>query len=291
MEIVVAEPHGMCSGVARALRIADKALAESPGEPLWCFHELVHNEHVVAGLRARGARFVNDLAAIPAGGRVLFSAHGVSPAVREAARARGLRVIDATCPFVAKVHREALAFARRGLPIALVGHRGHDEVVGVLGEAPERIRVVETTADAEALRTDFPEAVDVAVLSQTTVSRAMVEARVGDLRALGFVPCFPDRRDICTATQERQDAVRALAARADRFLVLGSRTSSNSKRLVEVAESAGCPATLLASPDELGALDLTGVRTLALTSGASTPEHVLDALRARLTADNGTGEV
>ena len=282
MRLLVAQPHGLCSGVARALRIADDALAASPGETLWCYHQLVHNEHVVAGLRARGARFVDDLADVPEGARVLFSAHGVSPAVRAQARARGLRVIDATCPFVAKVHREALTFARRGLPIALVGHKGHDEVVGVLGEAPERIRVVETQADAAALRADFPAAREVAVLSQTTVSHDMVEARLADLRALGLAPLLPDRRDICTATQERQDAVRALASQADRFIVLGSRTSSNSKRLAEVAQSAGCPATLIASPDELDGLDLSGVRTLALTSGASTPESLLDALRARL---------
>ena len=167
-------------------------------------------------------------------------------------------------------------------PPQVVGHKGHDEVVGVLGEAPARIRVVETQADAAALRADFPAAREVAVLSQTTVSQDMVEARLADLRALGLAPLLPDRRDICTATQERQDAVRALASQADRFLVLGSRTSSNSKRLAEVAQSAGCPATLIASPDELDGLDLSGVRTLALTSGASTPESLLDALRARL---------
>lgn len=282
MRVLVAQPHGLCSGVARALRIALGALAERPGETLWCFHELVHNEHVVAGLRARGARFVDDLAQVPRGARVLFSAHGVSPAIRAQAEARGLEVVDATCPFVGKVHAEARAYAAQALPIALVGHKGHDEVVGVLGEAPERIRVVETRADAAALRADFPDADEVAVLSQTTVSQDMVEARVADLRALGLTPRFPDRRDICTATQERQDAVRALAREADHILVLGSRNSSNSRRLAEVAQTAGCPATLLAGPDELDALDLAGVRTLGLTSGASTPEELLDALRRRL---------
>lgn len=284
MQVLVADPHGMCSGVARALRIAAQTLAERPGETLWCYHKLVHNEHVVSELRARGARFVDDLEEIPEGARVLFSAHGVSPAVREQAAARRLRVVDATCPFVAKVHAEARAYAARGLPIALVGHKGHDEIVGVLGEAPERIRVVETAQDAQTLRDDFPEAREVALLSQTTVSQAMVEARLADLRALGLEPLLPDRRDICTATQERQDAVRALAARADRILVLGSPTSSNSKRLVEVAETAGCPATLIASPEDLGTLDLSGVRVLGLTSGASTPESLLHDLLARLGA-------
>ncbi len=284
MQILVATPHGMCSGVARALRIAAKALEDAPGETLWCYHKLVHNEHVVNDLRARGARFVDDLAEIPEGARVLFSAHGVSPAVRAQAAARNLRVIDATCPFVAKVHAEARAYAARGLPIALVGHKGHDEILGVLGEAPDRIRVVETPQDAQTLRDDFPEAREVALLSQTTVSQAMVEARLADLRAVGLEPLLPDRRDICTATQERQDAVRDLAAQADRILVLGSVTSSNSKRLVEVAENAGCPATLIAHPDDLDAHDLSGVRTLGLTSGASTPEPLLHALLSRLGA-------
>ncbi len=284
MKILVAEPHGMCSGVARALRIAEETLAGHPGETLWCFHELVHNEHVVARLRARGARFVDDLAAVPPGGRVLFSAHGVAPGVRRLAEARGLEVVDATCPFVAKVHREALAFAARGLPIALVGHKGHDEVVGVLGEVPERIRVVETAADVAALREAWPDAREVGVLSQTTVSREMVAARVGELRAAGLEPVLPDARDICTATCQRQDAVRALAARCDRILVLGSRNSSNSLRLAEVARGAGTPADLVASPDDLASLDLGGVSVLGLTSGASTPEDLLQTLRRRLEA-------
>lgn len=278
----VAEPHGMCSGVARALRIAERTLGEHPGETLWCFHEIVHNEHVVAALRARGARFVDDLSAIPPGARVLFSAHGVSPAVRAEARARGLEVVDATCPFVAKVHGEARDFAARGIPVALVGHKGHDEVVGVVGEASGRIHVVEAPEDVRVLVGAFPVGTELAVLSQTTVSREMFEARLADLRAAGFRPRLPRHRDICYATQERQDAVRALAARVDRILVLGSRNSSNSKRLAEVAETAGCPAALIASPEELDALDLRGVRRLGLTSGASTPETLLSALRDRL---------
>lgn len=282
MEVLVAEPHGMCSGVARALRIAERTLAEHPGETLWCFHEIVHNEHVVAALRARGARFVNTLADIPEGARVLFSAHGVSPAVRAEAQTRGLEVVDATCPFVAKVHEEAKVFAGQDLPIALVGHKGHDEVVGIVGEAPGRIHVAETAADVRALRETLPEGAPLAVLSQTTVSREMFEARLADLRAAGFRPSLPRHRDICYATQERQDAVRALAAQVDCMLVLGSRNSSNSKRLAEVAESVGCPATLIASPEELDTLDLRGIRRLGLTSGASTPEDLLTALRNRL---------
>ncbi len=272
----------MCSGVARALRIAERTLVEHPGEPLWCFHEIVHNEHVVAALRAKGARFVDDLSAIPRGARVLFSAHGVSPAVRAEAETRGLEAVDATCPFVAKVHEEAKAFAEQGMEVALVGHKGHDEVVGIVGEAPDRIRVVEGAADVVALRVALPQGGALAVLSQTTVSGEMFRARLADLRAAGFEPVLPRHRDICYATQERQEAVRALAAHVDHLLVLGSRNSSNSKRLAEVSETAGCPATLIASPDELDALDLRGVRRLGLTAGASTPEDLLLALRQRL---------
>ncbi|MCI6589919.1 MAG: 4-hydroxy-3-methylbut-2-enyl diphosphate reductase [Lentisphaeraceae bacterium] len=282
MELFIAEPHGMCTGVARALRIVRRTLEEHPGEPLWCFHEIVHNEHVVSNLRAQGVRFVNDLADVPPGSRLLFSAHGVSPAVRAQAAERNLEVVDATCPFVAKVHAEAKAFAAQALPIALVGHKGHDEVVGILGEAPTAIRVIETAADVAALRQELPAVRDLALLSQTTVSGEMFNERLADLRAAGFTPRHPNHRDICYATQERQDAVRELAGRVDRLLVLGSRTSSNSKRLAEVAQTAGCPATLIASPDELDTLDLSGVERLGLTSGASTPEELLTEVAHRL---------
>lgn len=282
MELFIAEPHGMCTGVARALRIVRRTLEEHPGEPLWCFHEIVHNEHVVSNLRAQGVRFVNDLADVPPGSRLLFSAHGVSPAVRAQAAERNLEVVDATCPFVAKVHAEAKVFAAQALPIALVGHKGHDEVVGILGEAPTAIRVIETAADVAALRQELPAVRDLALLSQTTVSGEMFTERLADLRAAGFTPRLPNHRDICYATQERQDAVRELAGRVDRLLVLGSRTSSNSKRLAEVAQTAGCPATLIASPDELDTLDLSGVERLGLTSGASTPEELLTEVAHRL---------
>ncbi|MGN0855828.1 MAG: 4-hydroxy-3-methylbut-2-enyl diphosphate reductase [Candidatus Spyradenecus sp.] len=282
MELFIAEPHGMCTGVARALRIVRRTLEEHPGEPLWCFHEIVHNEHVVSNLRAQGVRFVDDLADVPPGSRLLFSAHGVSPAVRAQAAERNLEVVDATCPFVAKVHAEAKAFAAQALPIALVGHKGHDEVVGILGEAPTAIRVIETAADVAALRQELPAVRDLALLSQTTVSGEMFNERLANLRAAGFTPRLPNHRDICYATQERQDAVRELASRVDRLLVLGSRTSSNSKRLAEVAQTAGCPATLIASPDELDTLDLSGVERLGLTSGASTPEELLTEVAHRL---------
>lgn len=285
MEIRVAEPHGMCSGVARALRIADKTLADHPGETLWCFHEIVHNEHVVAALRARGARFVDNLETIPAGARVLFSAHGVSPAVRRLAARRQLEVVDATCPFVAKVHEEARTFAGNGIAVALIGHKGHDEVVGIVGEAEEAITIIESPDDVRALRTAAPELTELAVLSQTTISGEMYADCLAALEAAGFTLRFPEKQDICYATRERQDAVRALAGEVDHVIVLGSRNSSNSKRLAEVARTAGAAASLIASPDELAGLQLPAtVQTVGVTSGASTPEHLFEALCARLRA-------
>lgn len=284
MELRIAEPHGMCSGVARALRIADKTLADHPGEPLWCFHEIVHNEHVVDDLRTRGARFVNDLGEIPEGSRVLFSAHGVSPAVRQLAERRRLEVVDATCPFVGKVHEEAKTFAAAGTAIALIGHKGHDEVVGIVGEAEATITIIEGVDDVRALRASRPDLKELAVLSQTTISGEMYAACIAALKQEGFNLLFPKKQDICYATRERQEAVRALAAAVDRVIVLGSRNSSNSKRLAEVARTAGVPAILLASPDELAALDFPAdVKTIGVTSGASTPEHLFEELCARLT--------
>ena len=283
MELLVAEPHGMCSGVARALEMAQRVLAEHPGETLWCFHELVHNEHIVADLQARGVRFVNEIEVIPCGARVLFSVHGVSPEVRHAAAVRQLEIVDATCPFVAKVHAEARRYAAEALPIVLIGHKGHDEVVGIVGEAAEQITVVESYEDVLTLRGRLAQR-SVMVLSQTTVSEAMYEARVAELKAEGFDVRFPKALDICYATRERQQAVRELAQQVDMVLVLGSRNSSNSKRLVEVAEKAGCKAALLASPAELDTLDLGSPARLGLTSGASTPEALLDQLRADLNA-------
>ncbi len=285
MELRIAEPHGMCTGVARALKIAEQTLADHPGETLWCFHEIVHNEHVVAALRARGAHFVDTIEAIPHGARVLFSAHGVSPAVRAQAEARALSIVDATCPFVAKVHQEARAFAERSLPVALIGHKGHDEVMGIVGEAPKRITVIESSEDVYALTRVCPPPSELAVLSQTTISQEMFDDCTTQLTAAGYTLAFPDHRDICYATRERQIAVRDLARHVDHILVLGSRNSSNSKRLAEVAVTAGCPATLIASPNELTTVDLNGVQRLGLTSGASTPEDLFADLCSRLASE------
>ena len=282
MVVTVAEPHGMCSGVARALRIAEQALAEHPGEVLWCFHEIVHNAHVVAKLREQGVVFVDDIALIPDGGRVLFSAHGVSPRIRQEATERGLEVIDATCPFVAKVHAEARAFAEEGLPIVLVGHKQHDEVVGICGEAPGKIRVIESEADVRTLSKNFPFGTTIAVLSQTTVSQEMLEERKMNLIDAGFWLRHPKNQDICYATRERQDAVRKLARQVDKILVLGSKTSSNSKRLVEVARSVACPASLIESPEAFSPALVQGVKHLGVTSGASTPEPLLAELLQKI---------
>lgn len=279
MEISVAEPHGMCTGVARALRIADEILTAHRGETLWCFHEIVHNEHVVTALRDRGVKFVQDLALIPYGARTLFSAHGVSPAIRAEAFARHLEIVDATCPFVAKVHEEAKTFAAQKIPIVLIGHKGHDEITGIVGEATPYITVIETLADIQLLE---PTHATLAVLSQTTISSEMYEMCIAELKRRGFNIVIPKHHDICYATQERQDAVRALTRHVDHMIVIGSRTSSNSKRLAEVAQSAGCPTDLIASPEELSSLDLSNVRHLGLTSGASTPEALLDTVRTLL---------
>lgn len=278
LEVLIAEPHGMCTGVDRALKIANKTLDQHPGEVLWCYHEIVHNQHVVAQLKARGATFVNAIDEIPEGGRVLFSAHGVSPSVWQEARARHLDIIDATCPFVAKVHHEAQHFATRKVPIALIGHKGHDEVVGVLGEVPELIEVVESPEDVRALQERWPNERMVALLSQTTISTEMFDKCKAALEAEGYTLLLPNFKDICYATQERQKAVRELAHRVDYVVVLGSPNSSNSQRLAEVARKEGCQATLIATPEEVRQLPLEGIQRLGLTSGASTPEALFEAL-------------
>ncbi len=280
MDIRIAEPHGMCSGVARALCIAEEALSQHPGETLWCFHEIVHNEHVVNALKARGACFVQDINDVPEGARVLFSAHGVAPEVRDIAQQRRLKIVDATCPFVTKVHREARAYAADGLPIVLIGHAGHDEVVGVVGEAPEHIHVIAKEEEIDSL--GLSPGCTLGLLSQTTVTHTLYSTLHDALKVRGFDIRHPKKHGICTATQERQDAIRALAKETDAILVIGSRNSSNSKRLVEVANAAGTPATLIESPEDVLALDLSAVKTLGITSGASTPETLIEATIARL---------
>ncbi len=273
----LAAPRGFCAGVDRAIDIVDMAL-QVYGAPIWVRHEIVHNRHVVEDLRAKGAIFTDDLRDVPEGAVVIFSAHGVSPAVREEARVRGLRALDATCPLVTKVHLEALRYAKEGYTIVLIGHREHVEVIGTLGEAPDSIVVCESVAEVEAL--DLPDPRKVAYITQTTLSlddcRAMVEA----LRRRYPAVREPAKDDICYATQNRQNAVRALAPRCSTVLVVGAPASSNANRLVEVAIALGSRAYLIESADDIRPEWLAG--DVGLTAGASTPEDVVQACVRRV---------
>lgn len=285
MKLTVIEPHGFCSGVTAAVRAASTALAE--GAPVYCLHELVHNETVVADLRARGMVFVDSLDAVPPGSRVIFSAHGVAPAVRAAAAARQLKVIDATCPFVLRVHRQVRAYAEAGIPVVAIGHAAHVEVVGVVGEAPGHVTVIESPT--EAARLPFSPGSKIGIVVQTTLGEADVAATLAALRARFSLaqpalslPAIRHRPPAtgpspCYATRDRQRAVVAFVkGGGDAVIVLGSVTSSNTKRLVETARAAGARLAVRAgSLAELDALDLSGVVSLGVTSGASTPESFL----------------
>ncbi|MBV9060069.1 MAG: 4-hydroxy-3-methylbut-2-enyl diphosphate reductase [Pseudonocardiales bacterium] len=281
--VLLARPRGYCAGVDRAVATVEKAL-EAHGAPVYVRKQIVHNRHVVDTLESRGVVFVDDTDEVPAGAIVVFSAHGVSPAVHEQAAARGLRTIDATCPLVTKVHQEVKRFARDGYDILLIGHQGHEEVEGTAGEAPQHVQLV-----------DGPEAVDsVAVrdpsrvvwLSQTTLSVDETLHTVARLRQRFPELADPPSDDICYATQNRQVAVKAMAAECDLVLVVGSRNSSNSVRLVEVALDAGArSAHLVDYPQEIDPRWLDGVQTVGLSSGASVPEllvqQILDYLAGR----------
>ncbi|HRR33584.1 MAG TPA: 4-hydroxy-3-methylbut-2-enyl diphosphate reductase [Kiritimatiellia bacterium] len=278
--LVVVEPHGFCSGVARAVQTAEALLARFPNETIYGLNEIVHNQQVVARLTGLGMRFVRSVDEAPEGARLLFSAHGVAPTVAARAAARHLRVIDATCPFVSKVHAEVRRFAAQGACVICIGHRRHEEVIGVAGEAPDRVQIVESAAEAEALA--VPPGVPVAVVTQTTLGDEQVEAVMAVLRRR-----FPDLRlpsatDVCYATRNRQQAVRMLAGCCARVLVLGSANSSNSQRLVETARAAGAVAELVSTLEQMDGLGLERAEEVGLTSGASTPESFLDAAVGRL---------
>lgn len=273
--ILLVSPRGFCAGVEHAVRMAE-ALLERAAGPVYCLKEIVHNRHVIESLRASGMRFVKDLHEVPPGSAVLFSAHGVPPETRALAKELRLEVTDATCPFVTKVHTEATRYAAQGCSILLIGHRRHDEVIGVAGEAPGHVTVVENAAEARVVT--VPDPARVAVLTQTTWSPDEVRAVLAVLRERFPALIVPASDDICYATRNRQQAVRDAAPLVDAFVVLGSANSSNSNRLVEVARAAGCPAAHLAgSVDELAAIPLDTVRRLGLTAGASTPGNVIDA--------------
>jgi 4-hydroxy-3-methylbut-2-enyl diphosphate reductase len=276
-KILLAAPRGYCAGVDRAVQTVEKAL-DLYGPPVYVRKEIVHNKHVVQSLEQRGAVFVDQETEVPEGETVVFSAHGVAPSVHANAQERGLNTIDATCPLVTKVHVEARKFAADGYTIVLVGHEGHEEVEGTTGEAPAHIVLVQTEADAERLEVEDPD--KVAFITQTTLSVDETMSIIRKLRERFPNMVGPRTDDICYATQNRQDAVKQLAPRCDLVLVIGSRNSSNSNRLVEVARQHGARSYLIDNEHEVKEEWLRGVETVGITSGASAPEELVQRLIA-----------
>src|SRR5947209_5158774 len=272
MKVILANPRGFCAGVNMAVDSLDRAL-ELFGTPLYAFHEIVHNRPVVERFQQRGVIFVESIDDIPEGSTVLYSAHGVAPAIREAAARRRLRAIDATCPLVTKVHMEAVRYAAEHYHIILIGHEGHDEVVGTMGEAPQSITLVQSEADVAALT--LPADAKVAYLTQTTLSVDETQGIIAALKRKYPQVAGPAKDDICYATQNRQEAVKDLVPEADVVLVLGSRNSSNSQRLAEIARVAGKPAHLIDGVHELRVEWFVGAGTVLVTAGASAPEDVV----------------
>ncbi|TVQ88610.1 MAG: 4-hydroxy-3-methylbut-2-enyl diphosphate reductase [Chromatiaceae bacterium] len=281
MNILLANPRGFCAGVDRAIEIVERVLA-CFGAPIYVRHEVVHNRYVVEDLKARGAVFVDDLALIPDGAICVFSAHGVAQAVREEAAARGLRIFDATCPLVTKVHLEVARHCKAGFDVILIGHRGHPEVAGTMGQCDGTgcMHLIETVAEVPDLVVRDP--ARVAYVTQTTLSVDDTVQIVAALQARFPAIQGPKKSDICYATQNRQDAVRDLAARADLMLVVGSANSSNSNRLRELAERQGIPAYLIDGPDDICRDWLPAAARVALTAGASAPELLVEQVIARL---------
>ena len=278
MKIILAQPRGFCAGVNMAVAALDIALTRF-GAPLFVYHEIVHNRHIVERFRARGVIFVDDLDDVPNGGRVMYSAHGVSPAVELAAKQRHLEIIDATCPLVRKVHWQAARFAEQGYTIVLVGHRGHDEVIGVMGVAPERMILVESAADVDRLQIAGEK---VAYLTQTTLSVDEANVVIRRLKQR-FPQCVGSpKEDICYATQNRQEALKAVLRGVDLMLVVGSQNSSNSNRLAEIAAQQGISAHLIDDAEEIELNWFQGVETVGITAGASAPEDLVDACLAHL---------
>jgi len=281
MDILLAQPRGFCAGVVRAVGIVEHAL-KLYGAPVYVFHEIVHNRHVVEDLRSRGVVFVDDLEAVPAGAVAIFSAHGVSDAVVEQARQRELRVVDATCPLVAKVHLQAQRYARLGYDVVVVGHRGHEEVEGTIGSVRGPVHLVSGLADVATLEVADPERV--AYVTQTTLSLDDTRAIIAQLRHRFPRIEGPGVDDICYATQNRQNAVRDMLPARDLVLVVGARNSSNSNRLRELASERGVPAYLVEDEADIDPAWLQGVHSLGLTSGASAPEVLVTRVCERLQA-------
>src|SRR3954466_378322 len=278
-KIFLLKPRGFCAGVVRAIDVVKIAL-DLYGPPVYVRKEIVHNKHVVDELRSAGAIFVEELDEVPEGGRAIFSAHGVAPAVRRQAKERQLAVIDATCPLVTKVHLEAVKFAREGSSIVLIGHKDHDEVIGTLGEVPECSYLVETVDDVDRL--EFPDPTRVRYLTQTTLSLDETREIVARLKERFPLVQGPPAQDICYATENRQMAVKAMAEVCDLLLVVGSQNSSNSKRLVEVGDNSGVRSFLVNDRSDVEPSWLEGVKNVAVTAGASAPEHLVQELMAFL---------
>ncbi len=279
MDVLLANPRGFCAGVERAIAIVERAL-EQFGAPIYVRHEVVHNKFVVDSLRAKGAIFIDDLALVPEGATLIFSAHGVPQAVRHDASSRGLRVFDATCPLVTKVHVEVGRMREAGREIIMIGHRGHPEVEGTMGQSDGGMHLVETVDDVQTLQ--VADADQLAYVTQTTLSVDDAQTIVDALRARFPSIVGPKRDDICYATQNRQDAVKFMAPRSDLVLVVGSRNSSNSNRLREVAEQLGVPAYLIDNAAQIDPAWLAGRKRIGVTAGASAPEVLVDAVIARL---------
>jgi 4-hydroxy-3-methylbut-2-enyl diphosphate reductase len=278
-EILLAQPRGFCAGVDRAITIVEQALQKF-GAPIYVRHEIVHNAYVVNDLRSRGAVFVDELSEVPAGNTVIFSAHGVAPAVRQEAEARGLKIFDATCPLVTKVHVEVAKMRKEGMQIIMIGHRGHPEVEGTMGQAPDGIQLVENIKDVEAL--DIPAHHPVAYVTQTTLSVDETKDIVDALKNKYPAIAQPKKQDICYATQNRQDAVKFMAPQVDLVIVVGSPNSSNSNRLRELSEKLGVVSYMVDQPSQLKPEWFVGKKRVGLTAGASAPESLAQSIIDRI---------
>lgn len=278
-ELLLAQPRGFCAGVDRAIEIVEKAI-ETYGAPIYVKHEIVHNQYVCDNLRAKGAVFIEDLGQLPSGATLIFSAHGVSKAVQEQARQLGLKVFDATCPLVTKVHVEVMRLRSQGREIIMVGHAGHPEVEGTLGQSPDGMLLVESVQDVDRLQVKDPD--KLAYVTQTTLSVDDTAEITAALERRFPTIAKPAKADICYATQNRQDAVKIMAPLVDLVIVVGSRTSSNSNRLRELAEKRGVPAYMVNSADDIQPGWLQGVKRVGLTAGASAPEVLVQQIVERL---------
>jgi len=285
MQILLAEPRGFCAGVTRAVQSLENAVRQF-GIPIYVYHEIVHNTWIVEDFRSKGVIFVDSVNEIPEGSRLMFSAHGVSPEIRKIATDRSLQTIDATCPLVNKVHQSAIDYAQKGYKIVLIGHRHHDEVVGVVGEAPDSIWIVENKSEIEAL--SFGKEEKLAYLTQTTLSMSETFQQIALLKERFPQIVGPPQSNICHATQSRQDAVREHCPKTDAVIVVGSLSSSNSRRLAEQAETLGVRSFLVDGTEDFPLNEFTGSETVLITAGASAPEHLVqkcvDLLKKRFGA-------